>query len=83
MLVLVLEDLEDTNKFARDEEGFERALSEGYAQTKHIPEVTYLDDAKTEPLIVRRIDILKANQVYDLPEKQAKNLVELGLARNA
>ena len=80
MLVLITQDLEDANVFARDEEGFDTALNGGHAPTKFPPEVTYLDDAEQEAIMVRRVDMLQGGKVYDLPPKQAQSLIDQGLA---
>lgn len=83
MKVTLKQDVEDANRFARDEEGFKRAISGDYAETKFHPDVEYLDDANTEPIIVRRVDILRGGKTYDLPPKQAENLIDLGFAQKA
>lgn len=80
MLVRITQDLEDANVFARDEEGFESAVNGGHAPTKFPPEVTYLDDAETEAIMVRRVDMLQSGKVYDLPPKQAQSLIDQGFA---
>lgn len=82
MKVTINTTLEDANIFARDEEDFEKALTGDHCPIKDL-NTQYLDDEEQEPITVRRIDLLSEGETYDLPAKQAQNLIDLGHAEKA
>ncbi len=74
MEVEMLDTIEDSNKF-------HGADLDHPAHAGTVAQSVLEADDDDKPIIVHRLDKLKNGQVYDLPDSQARRLIDMGYAR--
>ena len=83
MKVTMLDTVEDSNEFSPDETSLEKMAPHTISQHGVSKTEVVKGQRKAVLVTIRRVDRLRKDETYDLPKRQAENLIGLGYAKKA